>query len=171
SGRRLRWPRSQGREARRSAGPAVLEVRARHQQPDRTHARADRARQAARCRRRGDRMRRRQFITLLSGAAAWPLAARAQQGERMRRVGILMAYPESDAAYQGYVMAFREELQKLGWQEGRNVRFDYRWATSDLELIKRSAKELIALQPDLILCSSTPSTASLLQQTQTIPII
>jgi hypothetical protein len=67
-------------------------------------------------------LERRQFITLLGGAAvAWPLAARAQQGERMRRIGILMAYPESDAAYQGYVMAFREELQKLGWQEGRNV--------------------------------------------------
>jgi putative ABC transport system substrate-binding protein len=117
-------------------------------------------------------MRRRDFITLLGGAAAaWPLAARAQQAERVRRIGILMAYPESDAAYQGYVMAFREELQKLGWQEGRNVSFDYRWATSDLELIKRSAKELIALQPDLILSSSTPTTASLLQQTQTIPII
>jgi len=115
-------------------------------------------------------MKRREFITLLIGAAAWPVAARAQQPERMRRVGILMAYPESDAVYQGYVMAFREEFQKLGWQEGRNVRFDYRWATSDLELIKRSAKELVALQPDLILTSSTPSTASLLQQTQTIPI-
>jgi len=85
----------------------------------------------------------------------------------MRRIGVLMAYPENDAVYQGYVMAFREELQKLGWQEGRNVRFDYRWATSDLELIKRSATELIALQPDLILSSSTPSTASLLQQAQT----
>ena len=116
-------------------------------------------------------MKRREFITLLIGAAAWPVAARAQQPERMRRVGILMAYPESDAVYQGYVMAFREEFQKLGWQEGRNVRFDYRWATSDLELIKRSAKELVALQPDLILTSSTPSTASLLQQTQTIPIV
>src|SRR5262249_40527403 len=114
---------------------------------------------------------RREFITLLGGATAWPLAARAQQGERMRRIGILMAYPESDAAYQGYVMAFREELQKLGWQEGRNIRFDYRWATSDLEFIKRSAKELIALQPDVLLSSSTPSTASLLQETQTIPVI
>jgi putative ABC transport system substrate-binding protein len=117
-------------------------------------------------------VRRREFITLVGGAAtAWPLVARAQQPERVRRIGILMAYPESDAAYQGYVTAFREELQKLGWEEGRNIRFDYRWATSDLELIKRSAKELVALQPDLILTSSTPSTASLLQQTQTIPII
>src|SRR5262245_51699788 len=110
-----------------------------------------------------DRSRRRDFITLLGGTViAWPLVAVAQQSERMRRIGILMAYPESDAAYQGYVRAFQEELQKLGWQEGRNVRFDYRWATSDLELIKRFAKELIALQPDLILSSSTPTTASLL---------
>ena len=116
-------------------------------------------------------MRRREFITLLGGASVWPLAARAQQAERTRRIGILMAYPESDAAYQGYVRAFQEELQKLGWQEGRNVRFDYRWATSDLELIKRFAKELVALQPDLILSSSTPTTASLLEQTHTIPII
>ena len=117
-------------------------------------------------------MNRREFIPLLGGAAvAWPLAARAQQPERMRRVGVLMAYAESDTVYQGYVMAFRHELQKLGWEEGRNIRFDYRWATSDLELIERSAKELVALQPDLILSSSTPTTASLLQQTRTIPII
>ena len=69
-------------------------------------------------------MKRREFISLVGGAAAWPLAARAQQAERMRRIGILMAYPESDAAYQGYVRAFQEELEKLGWQEGRNIRFD-----------------------------------------------
>ena len=116
-------------------------------------------------------MKRRDFITLLGGAAAWPLAARAQQPERMRRVGVLMVYAESDTVHQGYVMAFRQELQKLGWEEGRNIRFDYRWATSDLESIKRFAKELVALQPDLILSSSTPTTASLLQQTRTIPII
>jgi len=118
-----------------------------------------------------DQLKRREFVTLLGGAAAWPIVARAQQRGRVPRIGILMAYPESDAAYQGYVRAFQEELQKLGWQEGRNVRFDYRWATSDLELIKRFAKELIALQPDLILSSSTPTTASLLEQTHTIPII
>jgi putative tryptophan/tyrosine transport system substrate-binding protein len=117
-------------------------------------------------------VRRREFITLLGGAAAaWPLAAHAQQAERVRRIGILMAYAESDSVYQAYVKAFREGLQKLGWEEGRNIRFDYRWATSDLELIQRSAKELIALQPDLILSSSTPTTASLLRQTRTIPII
>src|SRR6516165_6794601 len=117
-------------------------------------------------------MKRCESVTLLGGAAvAWPLAGRAQQPERMRRIGVLMAYAESDSVYQGYVMAFRQELQKLGWEEGRNIRFDYRWATSDLESIKRSAKELVVLQPDLILSSSTPTTASLLQQTRTIPII
>src|SRR5262249_12969541 len=152
-------------------GRTAHQVRLHHQCVNRQGARHQHSADAARPRRRGDRVRRRAFITLLGGAAAWPLAARAQQPERMRRIGILMAYPESDAAYQGYVRAFQEELQKLGWQEGRNIRFDYRWATSDLELIKRFAKELIALQPDLILSSSTPTTASLLAQTHTIPII
>src|SRR5215472_7490241 len=76
---------------------------------------------AARPRRRDDRMRRRDFITLLGGAAAWPLAARAQQPERMRRIGVLMAYAENDREYQSHLAAFREELQKLGWTEGRNV--------------------------------------------------
>ena len=117
-------------------------------------------------------MRRREFITLIGvAAAAWPLAAAAQQSARMRRIGILMAYAESDTVYQGYVIAFQEELQKLGWEQGRNIRFNYGWAGSDLESINRFAKELVALQPDLILSSSTPTTASLLQQTQTIPII
>jgi len=101
----------------------------------------------------------------------WPLAVRAQQPARMRRIGILMAYAESDTVYQGYVIAFQEELQKLGWEQGRNIRFHYGWAGPDLESINRFAKELVALQPDLILSSSTPTTASLLQQTQTIPII
>jgi ABC-type uncharacterized transport system substrate-binding protein len=116
-------------------------------------------------------MRRRDLITLLGGAAAWPLAARAQQPAQMRRIGVLMMYAESNAQGQAFVAAFREALGKLGWREGHNVRIDYRWATSDLESIQRFAKDLVALQPDLILSSSTPTTASLLQQTRTIPII
>jgi putative ABC transport system substrate-binding protein len=117
-------------------------------------------------------MRRRKFITLLGGAAAsWPLAARAQQGERMRRIGVLMAYAQNDREYQSYLAAFREELQKLGWTEGRNVQVDYRWAALDPELMRRFARELIALQPDVILSSSSPTTASLLQETRSIPII
>jgi ABC-type uncharacterized transport system substrate-binding protein len=120
-----------------------------------------------------DQLKRREFITLLGGAfAAWPLAARAQQGERMRRIGVLMGYAESDREGQGFVAAFREGLQKLGWAEGRNVHIDMRWATpGDMELIQRFAKELVALQPDVILSHGTPTTATLLQQTRTIPII
>ena len=118
-----------------------------------------------------DRLKRREFITLLGGAVAWPLAARAQAPERMKRIGVLMGVPANDAEYQAFLAAFREGLQELGWQEGRNVRFDYRWAVSDLELIKRSAKELIALQPDLIVSSGTPTTAVLKQQTSTVPIV
>jgi putative ABC transport system substrate-binding protein len=117
-------------------------------------------------------MKRREFITLLGGAAAlWPLAARAQQGERMRRIGMLMAVSENDHEYQAFLAAFREGLQKLGWAEGRNIRIDTRWAALDAEAMQRFAKELVALQPDLIVSQSTPTTASLLQQTRTIPII
>jgi putative ABC transport system substrate-binding protein len=117
-------------------------------------------------------MRRREFITLLGGAAAaWPLAARAQQPGGMRRIAVLMAYAESDSEGQAYLAAFREGLQKLGWTEGRNIGIDTRWATSDAALMQRFAKELIALQPELIFSSDTPTTAVLLQQTRTIPII
>jgi putative ABC transport system substrate-binding protein len=105
-------------------------------------------------------MRRREFITLLGGAAAaWPLAARAQQAGRKRRIGVLMAYAENDREYQSHLAAFREELQKLGWTEDRNVQFDYRWAALDPEVMRRFARELIALQPDVILSSSSPTTA------------
>jgi ABC-type uncharacterized transport system substrate-binding protein len=116
-------------------------------------------------------MRRREFVTLIGGAAAWPLAARAQQPDRMRRIGVLMAVPENDHEYQAFLAAFREGLQKLGWAEGRNIRIDTRWAALDAEAMQRFAKELVALQPDLIVSQSTPTTASLLQQTRTIPII
>jgi putative ABC transport system substrate-binding protein len=117
-------------------------------------------------------VKRREFITLLGGAAAaWPLVARAQQAGVMRRIVVLMAYSESDAEAQVMVAAFRDSLRKLGWIEGRNVRIDYRWATPTVELIQQSATELIALQPELVLSSSTPTTAALLQQSRTIPII
>jgi putative ABC transport system substrate-binding protein len=118
-------------------------------------------------------MKRREFITLLGGAtAAWPLATRAQQPDRMRRIGVLMAYAESNPEGQTSVAAFREALQKLGWAEGRNIRIDARWvAPGDAESGQRFAKELVALQPDLILSHSTSNTTTLLQQTRTIPII
>ena len=118
-------------------------------------------------------MQRREFITLLGGAAAaWPLAARAQQPDRMRRIGVLMAYPENDQEGRAFVTAFREGLQKLGWGEGRNIQIDIRWgALDDMEARQRSAKELVALHPELILTQNTPATAAMLQQTRTIPII
>jgi ABC-type uncharacterized transport system substrate-binding protein len=119
-------------------------------------------------------IRRREFITLLGGAAiASPLAVRAQQGEGiMRRIGVLMAYEQSDREGRAFVAAFREGLQKLGWMESRNIRIDYRWATpGDSESLQQCAKELVGLQPDLILSNNTPTTLALLEHTQTIPII
>ena len=118
-------------------------------------------------------MKRREFITLLGGAAlVWPLAARAQQGGGMRRIGVLMGYAESDLDAQTKIAAFREGLQKLGWAEGRNVRIDTRWPIpADVESMQRLAKELVALQPDVILSHITPTTAALLQQTRTMPIV
>jgi putative ABC transport system substrate-binding protein len=114
-----------------------------------------------------------EFITFIgSAAAAWPLTARAQQGERIRRIGVLMGFPESDSEAQGYFAAFREGLRKLGWTEGRNIRIDTRWSIpTDAEAMQRFAKELVALQPDIILSNTTPTTAALLQQTRIIPIV
>ena len=115
-------------------------------------------------------MRRREFITLIGAAATWPLAAGAQQPDRMRRIGVLMGFAESDREGQGFVAAFRDGLQKLGWAEGRNLRIDVRWA-AEVELMAGFAKELVALQPDLILTNNTPTTAAVLQQTTTTPIV
>jgi putative ABC transport system substrate-binding protein len=116
-------------------------------------------------------MRRREFITLAVAAAIWPLTTRAQQPDRMRRIGVLMGFPESDSQAQSYIAAFRDRLQNLGWTGGRNIQIDTRWAAFNAESRQRFAKELVALQPDLILSHTTPTTAALLQQTRTIPII
>ena len=117
-------------------------------------------------------MRRREFTKLLGGATvAWSVAAHAQQTERVRRIGVLTFTAESDQEGQSSVAAFREEIRKFGWVEGRNSEIDIRWAAADIGLMERFAKELVALQPDLILTSSTPATAAMLQQTRTIPII
>src|SRR5712692_4347765 len=119
-----------------------------------------------------DRLKRREFVTLLGGAAAWPLAARAQQAERVRRIGALMAYPESSREGQAFFAAFREGLQNLGWTEDRNIRMDSRWvAPNDIESIQRYAQELVALPSELVLTSTTRTTAAMLQQTRSIPIV
>ena len=108
---------------------------------------------------------RRAFITLIGGAAAaWPLAARAQQPDRMRRIGVLMAYAESDPEGQARLAAFLQELQQLGWVEGRGVRIDVRWGAGDAERIRRYATELVGLTPG----STTPAVAALQQATVTV---
>jgi len=118
-------------------------------------------------------MRRRQFITLFGMAAASrPFAVRAQQGKRMRRIGVLMPLAADDPLGQARIAALREGLEKLGWIEDHNIRIDTRWmATGDVESMRRFAKELVALQPDLIVTQSTPITATVLQETHSIPIV
>jgi putative ABC transport system substrate-binding protein len=117
-------------------------------------------------------MRRREFITLLGGAAAvWPFAARAQQPDGMRRIGVLLTALESDSEYQTYISNLRQELQNLGWAEGRNLRIDYRWGALNPESMRQFAKELVAMQPDVIFSQNTPTTTTLHQQTQTVPIV
>ena len=115
--------------------------------------------------------RRREFITLLGGAAAtWPLAARAQQLDRVQRVSVLMGPAENDPEAQSEIAAFRQGLQKLGWT-GRDVRIAYRWAAGDPDRMRTFAKELVALQPDVILAVSTPVVAALLREPRTVPIV
>jgi putative tryptophan/tyrosine transport system substrate-binding protein len=115
-------------------------------------------------------MGRREFITLLGGATSWPLAVHAQT-ERMRRIGVLMAYPEADLEAKALVAEFTRSLAALGWKEGGNLRMDLRWASSNLESMRIFAKELVDLQPDAILANSTPVTAAVQHETQTIPIV
>jgi putative ABC transport system substrate-binding protein len=118
-------------------------------------------------------MRRREFITLLGGAAAaWPLAGRAQQSERMRRIGVLMSLAEHDPDTKARLGAFRQGLEKRGWSEGRNVSIDTRFAPdSSADRLQVLARELIGLQPDVIFAQSTPVVAALQRETQTIPIV
>jgi putative ABC transport system substrate-binding protein len=117
-------------------------------------------------------MQRREFITLLSGATAgWPLAARAQQNERMRRIGVLMNRVTDDPEGQAYITAFLQGLQQLGWSEGRNMQIDIRWGANDAELDRRYAGELVALAPDVLLASGTLSVAALQRVARTLPIV
>ena len=117
-------------------------------------------------------MRRREFLGLVGGAAAaWPLGARAQQPDRMRRLGVLMAVAESDADVRKGIDIFQQRLQELGWKDGHNIRIDYRWGDADAERIQALAKELVDLQPDVLVGHSTPSAKGLLKQTRSIPIV
>jgi len=116
-------------------------------------------------------MRRREFISLIGGAAAWPLAARAQQPDRMRLIGVLMGYPESDQAAQSWLAAFRAALPKLGWTEGSNLRIELRWSANDPARMRTLAKELVDLRPNAILGATTPVIAALARETKTISIV
>jgi putative ABC transport system substrate-binding protein len=117
-------------------------------------------------------MRRREFITLIgSAAAAWPLSARAQQGERMRRIGVLMGVAAGDPEAQARLTAFAQGLQQLGWTVGQNVRVDYRWGDGNADAVRKYAAELVALTPNVILAHSSAAVAPLLQATRTIPIV
>jgi putative ABC transport system substrate-binding protein len=117
-------------------------------------------------------MRRREFITLLGGvAAAWPLTARAQQGERKRRIGVLIGRPETDSEGQGYVAAFQQGLEQLGWMPGRNVEIDYRWTAGNASLAQAVAEELIALRPDILVVNSTAALLAARQAAGALPIV
>jgi putative ABC transport system substrate-binding protein len=116
-------------------------------------------------------IKRREVITLLGGAAAWPLAARAQQGDRVRRIGVLTGGDENDPLAKTYVPAFIQALAGLGWADGRNLRMDLRGAGGDTDRMRALAQELVGLQPDLILTSTTPATVAVQRETRTIPIV
>ena len=116
-------------------------------------------------------LRRREFVTFLGGAAAWPLAARAQQGERVRRIGLLMPFEENDRVMRPRVFAFERALADLGWSDGRNLRIDLRWAGFGINGIRAFAQEFVSLQPDIILTHGTPATLALQRETRTIPIV
>src|SRR6516164_2943270 len=114
---------------------------------------------------------RREFITLLCGAASWPLAARAQQGGRMRRIGYLASRDENDPMTETNVSAFTQALADSGRTEGRNVRMDLRWGGGDANRMRASAQELVSLKPDIIVTTSTPATVAVQRETRTIPIV
>src|SRR5262249_19402106 len=171
----LRRSHPQGREASGSAGAEPEQVRTGGQPQDRQGAWPPNSRQTGCHRRRGHRMtakmKRREFITLLGGAAVWPLAARAQQGERMRRIGVLMNLTADDPEASARVTAFGQGLQQLGWTAGHNVRIDYRWFAADADRSRRYAAELLALAPDVVLAAASSAVAALQQATRTVPIV
>ncbi len=117
-------------------------------------------------------MKRREFITVTAaGAIIWPLTTRAQQASRTRLVGVVMSYNKNQQEVQAWLTAFNETMEKLGWVEGKNIKFEYRWPGNDATLIGQAAKEVVALQPDLILSPSSPATVFLLKYTHDIPVV
>ena len=115
-------------------------------------------------------LRRREFITFLGGATAWPLSAHGQQGDRVRRIGVLLPFDQNDPAAKTFLFAFTQALLDLGWTDGRNARLDLRWGRGDANRIGEFAHELVGLQPDIILTTSTPATVALQRETRTIRV-
>jgi putative ABC transport system substrate-binding protein len=116
-------------------------------------------------------MKRRTFIAGLGSTAAWPLVARAQQSDRARRIGVLMAGDDNDPTAKPAISAFTQALADLGWTDGRNVRMDFRWGGGDINQMRTRAQELVGLQPDIVVTTSTPATAAVQQETRTLPIV
>jgi putative ABC transport system substrate-binding protein len=116
-------------------------------------------------------MRRREFIAGLGSAAAWPVVVRAQQGDRVRRIGVLISQDENDPDQKRRYFAFTQALADLGWTDGRNVRIDPRWASGDIDRMRALAHELVGLQPDIIVAGAASATAALQRETRTIPIV
>ena len=116
-------------------------------------------------------MRRRQFLGVLGAAATWPVAARAQQAERVRRIGMLLGFPDTDPESPARIELFRKTLDRLGWKEGRNVHIDYRWAGAERNRLQMHAKDLIRAMPDVVVAETSPATAALKQESRTTPIV
>ena len=116
-------------------------------------------------------MRRREFITLVGGAATWPLAARAEKNDGVRRVGVIMGFAENDEVWQAYLASFRQGLQELGWTGGRNIRFDYRFTGDNEERMRAMAEEVVGLTPDVIFVSTNSVVSATLKATRSIPIV
>src|SRR5262249_2364005 len=170
--RLLRRQDSKGSQADGSAGRTGDDVRARPQSQDGEGARDRIANIHPIACRRGDRVTRREFITLFGGTAAtWPLAARAQQREKMRRIGVLLPFSSDDAESQARMGAFLQTLALSGWTIGRNVQIDTRWGARDAERIRRYAAELVALAPDVILAHGISTVGPLRQATRAVPFL
>ena len=118
-----------------------------------------------------DQLKRREFVTLIGGVAAWPITARAQQPERMRRIGVLILYPENDPEGQLRATAFRQGLEKFGWVAGRNIQMDFQWGLGNADWIRSAAAQLLQLAPDVILANGTPAARIMQQSSRTVPVI
>src|SRR5450432_3494113 len=170
--RRLRRQDSQGCQTGRPSGRGTDQDRTGRQSQDRESARANDPGAFPASRRRGDRMKRREFIALVGGAAAsLPLATRAQQAGRVRRIGVLMRTNQNDPVAQTRVAGFREGLAQFGWSEGGNLAIEWRWSGGDIARTREYAAELVQLAPDVLLANGTPATAALKQATTAIPIV